>query len=89
MVCAGCRPGRKLLAATDNRFQFYTNEFPNKSVMVCKPNQCDASGLTSVDVGGAEDGGFQIWVFCKGTIVNKVSEPLKRSDYRDQHKPAP
>lgn len=41
--------------------------------MVCKPNQCDASGLTSVDVGGAEDGGFQIWVFCSGTIVNEVS----------------
>eukprot|EP00884_Botryococcus_braunii_P021611 jgi/Botrbrau1/8133/Bobra.0308s0025.1 len=62
------RPSRKLLAATDALFQEYTQRFPGYSVMVCK--NCNASNLNNVKVAGANEGGFQIWVFCSGTIVN-------------------
>lgn len=65
-----CRPGRKLLFATDDAFNFYRNRYPNKSIMVCK--ECDASGLTGVDI-NKQAGDFRIWVFCSGLIVNNVS----------------
>lgn len=44
------KTGRKLLAATDDRFNFYTQQYPNKNVMVCK--RCDATNLQGATVAG-------------------------------------
>ena len=66
----GISTGRKLLAATDDRFQFYTKEYPNKNVMVCKT--CDATNLQGATVAGTVDGGFEIFVIDSGIITRQV-----------------
>lgn len=79
-----CRPldgesmdheGRKLLAQSDDRYNFYKNSDTCKaksSLMVCK--SCTATNLSGVSL-STRDGGFSIWCFDSGDITNNVSIP--------------
>ena len=82
MYCSASelQTGRKLLAATDDRFNFYTKSYPGRNVMVCK--SCDGTNLQGATVAGAVDGNFKIFVIDSGIIIRSVISHFLQVDHK-------
>lgn len=61
-----------LLAATDDRFNFYKKQCTGKNVMVCK-DCTPGNDVKNANPSGQEDKGFHVWCLESGTITRAVS----------------
>lgn len=69
---------RSLLAATDDRFNFYSGLYPDLNVMVCK----DCSGSLNPSTVDADDGGFHIFVGGAGQLTNNGDGGFENWQFR-------